>query len=302
MTITRRRFILTSSSTLAYLTLSVPKVFTQTPEGTFTTLRGDIGTFEQSGGTIGWLATKEALVVVDTQFPESAKLCWNGLQKKTIRKIDVLLNTHHHGDHTAGNLFFKDYTARIVAHKNVPELQRKAAEQRGTLPQQVYANETFEKTWEVDLGIEIITATYHGPAHTSGDAIIHFQKANVLHMGDLIFNRIPPYIDRPAGASIKSWVVILEKIHELFSNETIFIFGHGNPDYGITGKRQDVLAMRDFLSGLLEFTQKGMKQGKSKDEIAAVERLPKFTEYYSERRKEGIPHCIKIAHDELTEG
>jgi glyoxylase-like metal-dependent hydrolase (beta-lactamase superfamily II) len=300
MTISRRQFIISSSGAFASLILPLNKLFAQSNEGTFNILRRNVGTFENKGGTIGWLATKDALVVVDTQFPESAELCWNGLQKKTDREIDILLNTHHHGDHTAGNFFFKDYTSRIVAHENVPKLQKKAAEQRGNLDTQVYANETFAKSWKESAGDETITATYFGPAHTSGDAIIHFEKADVVHMGDLIFNRIPPYIDRPAGASIKGWAEILEKIHGKFTNDTIFIFGHGNPEFGIKGSRKDLLTMRDFLNGLLEFTEKGIKEGKTNEEIAKVEKLPGFPEYYSEHRKDGISRCVSIAYDELT--
>lgn len=300
MAITRRHFIITSTSALTAWAFPFNKIFAQASQGTFNVLRRNVGTFEHRGGTIGWLADKEALVVVDTQFPESAEICWNGLQKKTTRKIDVLLNTHHHGDHTAGNFFFNHHTSRIVAHENVPVLQKKAAEQRGTPDQQVYANETFAESWQENLGSEIISARYYGPAHTGGDAVIHFQKADIVHMGDLIFNRIPPYIDRPAGASIQNWAEILENIHKQYSDETIFIFGHGNPEYGISGSRSDLLAMRDFLSGLLEYTREGIKQGKSREEIAAIERLPKFNEYYNERRKDGIASCIKTAFEELT--
>ena len=300
MTISRRQFIISTSGTIASMILPLSKLFAQSEEGTFNLIRRNIGTFENRGGTIGWLATKDTLIVVDAQFPESAKICWNGLHKKTDRKIDILFNTHHHGDHTAGNFFFKDFTSRIVAHENVPILQKKAAEQRGNLDAQVYANETFSESWKESIGDETITATYFGPAHTSGDSIIHFENADIVHMGDLIFNRIPPYIDRPAGASIKGWAEILEKIHAIYTDNTIFIFGHGNSEYGIRGNRKDLLAMRDFFDGLLTFTQKGIKEGKSKEEIADIEKLPAFEIYYNERRKDGITRCITIAYDELT--
>jgi len=300
MTFTRRQFIINTSGAIVTMILPLNKLFAQSNGGTFTLLRRNVGTFENRGGVIGWLASQDALIVVDTQFPDSAKLCWNGLQKKAERNIDVLLNTHHHGDHTAGNYFFKDFTSRIVGHENVPILQKKAAEQRGNLDTQIYANETFTESWKETVGNETITATYFGPAHTSGDSIIHFENANVVHMGDLIFNRIPPYIDRPAGANIRNWIEILEKIHEKYSDETIFIFGHGNPEFGITGMRKDLLAMRNFLSGLLEYTQNGIKESKSKEEIAMVEKLPDFQEYFSDNREDGISRCLSIAYDELT--
>jgi len=301
MPITRRQFIISSSTAMASLAFPLHKLFAQSSESVFNLLRRNVGTFEQRGGTIGWLATKDALVVVDTQFPESAEICWKGLQKKTTRQIDVLLNTHHHGDHTAGNLFFKPFAKTIVAHENVPQLQKRSAEQRRNLDKQVYANETFEKAWKADAGDEIVTATYFGPAHTSGDAIIHFVNADVVHMGDLIFNRIPPYIDRPAGASIKGWAEILEKAHKIYTDGTQFIFGHGNPNFGITGKRKDLLVMRDFLNGLLEYTQQEIKNGKTKEQIASMEKLPKFPDFYNEKRKNGLARCLNAAYEELTE-
>lgn len=300
MAISRRQFIISSSGTLAAVILPVNKLFSQSVEGTFTLIRNNVGSYENRGGTIGWYAATDALVVVDSQFPESAQSCWKGLRKKSMRKIDVLLNTHHHGDHTAGNLFFSDHANKIVAHGNVPKLQKNSAEQRGNLDKQVYAGETFAKSWKETVGNETIRATYFGPAHTGGDAVIHFENADVVHMGDLIFNRRPPYIDRPSGASIKNWAEILEKIHEKYTDDTVFIFGHANTGYSIRGNRQDLLAMRDFLDGLLEYTQKGIKAGKSKEEIAGIEKLPGFEVYYNENRRDGISRCVAVAHDELT--
>ena len=300
MSFSRRQFIIGLSGTILLILIPVNKVFAKSDEGVFTSIRGNIGSYENRGGTIGWYATKDALVVVDAQFPDTAESCWNGLQKKNSRVIDVLLNTHHHIDHTSGNLFFKDYTYKIVAQENVPGLQKKAAEQQGDLDKQVYADETFAETWKDSFGKETITATYYGPAHTGGDAIIHYESADIVHMGDLIFNRIPPYIDRPAGASIQNWLKILEKIYREYTDDTNFIFGHGNPKYGIRGNRNDLLVMRDFLNGLLSYTEKGIKEGKSKDAISNIEKLPGFEVYYTKQRKDGIFRCVSIAYDELT--
>ena len=66
--------------------------------------------------------------------------------------------------------------------KPLPVLNKSEADQ-------VYASTLFAKEWKTEVGDEVIRATYFGPAHTNGDAIIHFEKANVVHMGDLVFNR-----------------------------------------------------------------------------------------------------------------
>jgi len=68
-----------------------------------------------------------------------------------------------------------------------------------------------------------------------------------VHVGDLVFNRMPCFIDLPGGATTIGWIKALEKIYSTFDPDTLFIFGHGNPKYGVTGTRKDIHVMRDFL-------------------------------------------------------
>src|SRR5258708_26989872 len=147
----------------------------QTPPVTeFKVLRGDVGYFTGRGGTIGWLASKDALLVVDTQFPDTGALCLAGLPGRGNRSVDLVVNTHHHADHTSGNIVFKPATKTIVAHANVPKLQFAAAEKAATLDKQVYADTTFTDAWRHDLGSEVISAQYFAPAHTKGDIAVTF--------------------------------------------------------------------------------------------------------------------------------
>src|SRR4029450_11372183 len=84
----------------------------------FEDVRRNIGVFTMRGGTIGWMVNKDAVLVVDTQFPDTAKACVDGLKQKTEnRGIDVVLNTHHHADHTGGNAVFRAEAKRLIAHK-----------------------------------------------------------------------------------------------------------------------------------------------------------------------------------------
>src|SRR4051812_45576751 len=83
----------------------------KTPSVTeFRSLRRNVGLFTGRGGTIGWLAAKDALVVVDTQFPDTAGICLAGLPEREKRILDAVINTHHHADHTSGNGIFKPVT------------------------------------------------------------------------------------------------------------------------------------------------------------------------------------------------
>ncbi len=279
--------------------LALGRVF---PEGTFSELRRGVGTYTNSGGTMGWMINPEGVVVVDTQFREQAEDFVSGLKGRTDRKIDLLLNTHHHRDHTSGNIVLVPKAATSVAHENCRLWQEKSAVERGTESEQVYPSATFSDSWSMEVGDEVVSAHYYGRAHTSGDAVIHFQKADVVHMGDLVFNRYPCFVDRDSGATINGWMRLLEKVHDEYTDETIFIHGHFGEKFGPTGSRADLLVMRDFLNGLLEFAQKGIDDGRTEDEVAETLRLPKFPDHYFEGWRDGVSNALRKAYQELSEG
>ena len=266
------------------------------PAPAFTDLRGNIGIFTARGGTIGWFVSPDGVVVVDSQFPETAAVCLEGINRRSSnRPVDVLFLTHHHGDHTAGNITFKPVTKRIVAHAKEVEAQ-KAATKPGTEASQVYADRTFTQAWAERFGRETIEAMHLGPAHTGGDAVIFFHRANVVHMGDLVFNRIHPYIDKAAGGSIAGWITLLERAVKGHSADTVFIFGHAKQDWKVTGGKPELLFMRDYLTALLDYTRGEIKAGKSRDEVVkSTAELKGFPDHGPL-----VPRVLTAAFDELS--
>lgn len=299
----RREFLLKTALMGTALTFPAYKLFAKDQESPFTDLRRNVGTFVGRGGTIGWLVNKEGVVIVDSQFPDSAETCASGLKERSNINFDLLINTHHHGDHTSGNPVFKALVKHIVAHENVPGLQKKSAEASGqeALDAQVYADTTYKKTWKQQVGDETIHLRYYGPAHTAGDSVVYFEKANVTHMGDLMFNRAHPFIDRGAGASITNWIKVLEQSANDLPNDAMFIFGHGNSDYGITGTKDDLEVKKNFLTALLEYTQKGIDAGTPKEELMKKETLDGFEEFKAPGWRLPLSANIEVAYAELTE-
>jgi cyclase len=283
MTLDRRRFLTLSSLALAgslkgNLVLAQPLQSTPgvAPQTAFTPrfvpLRDDVGYFASTAqaGTIGWLVNRDVVAVVDAQMVETAGVCLAGIKERANnRMIDVLFNTHHHDDHTGGNPVFRPATKKIVAHEDVPALQKKAAKP-GTETSQVYADTTFSSVWSGSFGRERVTATYYGPAHTTGDSVVTLHRANVVHMGDLVFNRRVPGFDRPGGCTIAAWATMLERVAKDHDTDTIYIFGHAKTGLPPTGSRDELLLQRDFLSALLDRVRGEVKAGKARDEVVKM--------------------------------
>lgn len=278
-----------------------PKYLSTLAKSPFTELRNGVGMFSLQGGTIGWYTTDGAIVVVDSQFPDPARAFVDGISAFGNGPHKVLFNSHHHGDHTGGNLVFEQDGYSIIAHANVPDLQRTAAQNSDNEENQAYASTTFADQFSFDAGDETITAKHYGPAHTKGDSVIWFENANIAHMGDLVFNRIYPFIDRNGGAIISGWINLLETVAGEADSETLFIFGHGNPEFGVTGSREILLHKRDFLSHLLEYTREGIAAGKSREEITARTSFDEFPDHLSPSDFLSLPRNLDVAWLELTE-
>jgi len=301
----RRRFLASSSSAVIAAALREWPALAQgrpsKPVTKFEELRGGTGFFTGRGGTIGWLVTDEGAVVVDSQFPGTAEPCLDGIKSRSRRGIHVLINTHHHGDHTAGNKIFRPAAKFIVAHANSAEWQRMVAEQAKTGAEQAYPDQTFPNVWQLKIGGERVTATYYGFAHTSGDVAVAFESANVVHMGDLVFNRFHPYIDREAGASIANWITVLDRVPREHNAETTYIFGHGKDGAGVTGSRADLARFRDYLTALLDYTKKQIAAGKSREAITKATALRGFEEYEAPDPPDvSLATALGTAYDELT--
>lgn len=281
--LSRRRFLTIAGGVLAASAVQFPTVAAQTlAPGTITELRRGVGTYTDKGGTIGWMHREDALVVVDTQYDRTAGATLSAFEDHTGMSdnslVDLLVNTHHHGDHTGGNATMIARSEQAVAHAGCVRLQHAAAENGSAAT----AGTTFEDTWSTDLADETVTLHHDGPAHTGGDATIFFENANVVHTGDLVFNRVVPFIDVDGGAYVENWITTLETLHDRYDDDTLFIFGHGHPDHGVTGSRQGLLNMRDYLTALAEFVQSKRAEGVDLDTLKQETDLPGFEEYSSD--------------------
>lgn len=303
MSTSRRDFLARSAATVALGALGWPRLplaaLAQAQEPLFTPLRRGVGSFTMRGGTIGYLVNAGGVVVVDTQFPAEGRACLEGLNARSGgRPVDILLNTHHHGDHTGGNISFRGAARKVVAHEMAAEHMRRPP---GFEPpaDQLYPDTTFTGQWSQAVGDEVVVARHYGRAHTSGDAVITFERANVVHMGDLMFNQRHPVVDGPAGALIHNWASVLDRVVADHDGETIYIFGHAKAGLPLTGGAADLAHFRDYLGALLAFVETQVQAGRSREEVLAMrEPLPGF-ENFGPFGQAGPRDALTVAYEEV---
>lgn len=259
-------------------------------------LRGNAGIFTERGGTIGFLLSEDGAVVIDSQFEDTAPHLIDALKKQRPVPVRFLLNTHHHRDHTGGNVAFKGIAEHVVAHQNAVANQKAVAEKAATADKQLYADQTFDKELKLTLEKTKITGTYFGAGHTNGDAVYHLEEANVMHVGDLVFNKRHPYVDRSAGANMRNWISVLEQIQKKGTRDTLYIFGHSLKEGEETGTAEDLKKFADYLDKVLRFAEAERKKGVSKEEFIKNTAIPGVTEWSGQ----GIERPLTAAYEELS--
>ncbi len=220
------------------------------------------------GGNIGVSYGEDSVFMVDTQFGQLTEKILAAIKTRTDKPVKVVLNTHWHGDHVGGNGRFSAMGALIVAHEKayarlcVDQFLGAFGEKVPAAPKESLPVITFTENisfnWNGDM-IEV----FHAPeAHTDGDAIVRFHKANVIHMGDTYFNGMYPFIDVDTGGSIGGMIAVADAVLARCDENTKVIPGHGP-----LSNRSELQAYRDMMAAVREAVTKLMGVGKSREEI-----------------------------------
>jgi cyclase len=224
-----------------------------------------------AGGNIGLLVGKDAAFLVDDQYaPLTAKIL-AAVKAITDQPVRFVVNTHWHGDHTGGNENLGNAGVIIVAHDNVRT--RMSTEQfiaafnskTPPSPPKAMPLVTFSETVAFHLNDEDIHVVHVPPAHTDGDAIIHFTAANVLHLGDTFFNGMYPFIDVSTGGSQDGMIGAANAALRYANDSTKIIPGHGP-----LGTRADLVAYRDMMVKVRDRVAALIKQGKTREQVIAA--------------------------------
>ncbi|HUQ27224.1 MAG TPA: MBL fold metallo-hydrolase [Usitatibacter sp.] len=234
---------------------------------------------EGLGGNLGLSVGEDGVIIIDDQFAPLTERISAAIAKLTPKPVRFVLNTHWHYDHVGGNENFGKTGAIIVAHENVRsrmsteqfiELfkQKIPASPRGALPVVTFAGSVV-----FHLNGDEMRVVHVPRAHTDGDAIVHFVQSDVIHMGDVYFNGMYPFIDTSSGGTVQGVISGCDRALAIARDSTRIIPGHGP-----LSNKAELKVYRDMLATVAERIRKLIADGKTPEQIAAAKPSADFDE------------------------
>ncbi|MBI3793020.1 MAG: MBL fold metallo-hydrolase [Gemmatimonadetes bacterium] len=256
-----------------------------------------------SGGNLGVSVGEDGTVLVDDQFAPLTPKILAAIKAITPNPVKFLMNTHWHGDHTGGNENLGKAGVVIVAQDNVRERMSKETfvarlnRTQPASPKAALPVVTFPETMTLHLNGEDITAMHLAHAHTDGDVLIKFARANVIHGGD-VFMRIGfPFIDVSSGGSLLGSIAGIERILAASDANTRFIPGHGE-----LATRADVEAHLKLLKDVRDRTQAAIRKKQALDAFLAGKPLADYEAKFGANGFVKADDILKLAFAELGGG
>jgi cyclase len=237
-----------------------------------TKVAGNVYLLQGAGGNIAASVGDDGILLVDTEYaPLGDKILAALNSVAPGKQVKYVINTHYHGDHTSGNVFFGSRGAVIIAQANLRKRlaegsaggsggavkMRSPAQPAAALPVITYENEM-----SIYFNGEQIRITHFPAAHTDGDSVVYFTKSNVVHMGDIFVRYGLPFSDIVAGGSIQGMIAACEKVSDTLPPDVKVIPGHGD-----VASIEDVQAYTKMLKDTMAVAQKALAEGKTIDQM-----------------------------------
>jgi glyoxylase-like metal-dependent hydrolase (beta-lactamase superfamily II) len=225
-----------------------------------TKLSDTVTMIQGRGGNIAVSAGADGVFIIDDQYQHLADQLLAAIGEVSDQPIRFVINTHYHGDHVGGNEAVGKGGAVIIAHDNIRK--RMSSDQFNHFwndttpawPDGALPVVTFNDRVTLHLNGEPVTA-YHTPrGHTDGDAIIHFPHSDILHMGDVFFYGLYPFIDLDGGGTVQGLITAVELGLSLSGDATRVIPGHGplTDKAGLQGYHDMLVAIRDSVQTMID--------------------------------------------------
>ncbi len=258
---------------------------------------GSVHMLVGAGGNIGVVVGSDAVFVVDDQFAPLSPKILAAIRTITPDPVRFVVNTHWHFDHTGGNENMQKAGALIFAHENVRrrmstgQLIQALNRQEPASPHNALPVITFTDTVSFNLNGDSIVVFHVAPAHTDGDAVVMFTKANVVHTGDVFVSAGFPFVDLSSGGSIDGIISATERIMVATNAQTKIIPGHGP-----LADRARVKAYHDMLYAVRDRMRREVAARHTIEQVLAS----KITADYDAEWPANRERFLRILHQELS--
>lgn len=248
-----------------------------------------------SGGNTVALLGPEGTLLVDTEFAQVAPKLASALSSLGAGPTRYVISTHYHSDHTGGNAYFHKEGAVLIAQTQCRarllegQFSRYWNRVSPAIPEDEAPSLTYETSLTLRFDGEEVTASHLRPAHTDGDTVVYFKRANVVHLGDIYINGLYPFIDVASKGTIDGYFPVLDDVLSKIDDKTLVIPGHGP-----VSNRRELQAYRDMLWTVRNRVAALVGQGKTLEEIIASRPSREFDEAWASDRvgPEGVAAMI----------
>lgn len=226
---------------------------------------------EGVAGNIGVFVGESDVYLVDNQWSALVPRIKDIINSITDKPIGLIINTHFHFDHTNGNQTFRKEGVPIIAHANARQRMKQRQVLRGfgsvvqiPYPVEALPNLTFIDKIEYFDGEEIIELKYYPNAHTDGDVIVHFKKADIYHTGDIFVTYGIPVIDPDGGGDIYSLIETIDFLISDSKETSKFIPGHGP-----VSSKKELIVFSKLLHSILINVEESVNKDKDLEQTIA---------------------------------
>lgn len=244
----------------------------------------------------------DGLLIVDSKAGFSGELLRMALIEIYKGPVKYLVNSHCHFDHVDGNRLFAEGGATIIAHKATYDYMTQPQQRAmfggdpypALTPETGLPNVTFADVLDMHINGTRIQMLHLGPGHTGGDVITVFTNENIIHVGDLMFNGMYPYIGIDNGGSLNSMIETGAKVTELMDDETVVVPGHGP----VTNK-EIFLDYNKMLTQVRDNIVKAISEGKTLEEVIAMKPTADFDADYGKGGPLSIDQFVELCYMDL---
>jgi cyclase len=252
-------------------------------------IRANVYAIFGAGSNIVMEVGEDGVILVDSGSAAMADQVIAEVRKITRAPIRLIINTSADADHIGGNeriaragvnmtlsaINAGQEPAQVLAHENVLNRVSAPTGQQSPFPVAVWPTDTYiSKIKSMYLNDEGIQVMHHEAAHSDGDSVVFFRRADVVVTGDIIDLRRFPVIDAARGGSVQGELAALNALLELAIPAMPLIYKDARtlvvPGHGRISDQAEIVEYRDMVTVIRDRIQSMMNKGLTLDQVKAA--------------------------------